>query len=120
MYFKQIGKNRYRVQRSADDNTFIGTVDKQEYDSISMLTDKRTKKRFWRAYGFSGGWRSTSKKMFATREEAGEFLIKDASHSYNDRDMQWTKKQGQSASLKEAKEHSLLNSRSNGGGRQFS
>lgn len=107
MYFKQIGKNRYRVNPSPTDNTFIGTVEKQEYDSINMVTGRRTKKRFWRAFGVSGGWRATSKRMFRTREEAGEFLIKDAKRSYSDRDMQWTRKQGESAVLKEAKAVSI-------------
>lgn len=103
MHFKQIGKNRYRVEKSPTDNSFIGTVEKQEYDSISMLTGRRTKRRFWRAFGVSGGWRATSKRMFRTREEAGEFLIKDAKRSYSDRDMQWTRKQGESAALIRAK-----------------
>jgi len=120
MHFKQLGRNRYRVTPSADDNAHIGTVEKQEYDSISIVTGRRTKRRFWRAFGVSGGWRSTSKRMFATREEAAEFLIRDSKLAYGDRDMQWTKKQGQSAAAKEAKERSLLNSRSTGGGRSFS
>lgn len=103
MHFKQIGKHRYRVEISPEDNTLIGTVEKQEYDSISIATGRRTKKRFWRAFGHSGGWKSTSKKMFATREEAGEFLIKDSKVAYGDRKTQWVKKQGESAALKEAK-----------------
>lgn len=103
MHFKQIGKNRYRVQNSAEDNTHIGTVEKQEYDSINIKSGRRTKRRFWRAFGVSGGWKATSKRMFATREEAGAFLIKDAKVAYRDRDMEWTKKQGESAALKEAK-----------------
>lgn len=103
MHFKQIGKNRYRVEKSEDDDSLIGTVEKQEYDSINIATGKRTKKRFWRAFGHSGGWKSTSKKMFATREEAAAFLIKDSKVAYADRDMQWTKKQGESAALKEAR-----------------
>ena len=103
MHFKQIGRNRYRVIPTADDNTHYGTVEKQEYDSINIATGRRTKRRFWRAFGVSGGWRATSKKMFATREEAAAFLIKDAKLAYGDRKMQWTKKQGESAALKEAK-----------------
>lgn len=103
MHFKQIGKHRYRVEVSPEDDTLIGTVEKQEYDSISIASGKRTKRRFWRAFGVSGGWKATSKKMFATREDAGKFLIKDAKVAYQDRDMQWTKKQGESAALKEAK-----------------
>lgn len=103
MHFKQIGKNRYRVSPSAEDDTHIGTVEKQEYDSIIIATGTRTKKRFWRAFGVSGGWKVTSKRMFATREEAAAFLIKDSQRAYADRAMQWTKKQGESAALKEAK-----------------
>ncbi len=103
MHFKQIGKNRYRVQPSLEDNTHVGTVEKQEYDSINVATGKRTKKRYWRAFGVSGGWKATSKKMFTTCEEAGAFLIKDAKLAYGDREMRWTKRQGASAALKEAK-----------------
>ncbi len=103
MHFKQIGKNRYRVEKSEDDDSLIGMIEKQEYDSINIATGKRTKKRFWRAFGVSGGWKATPKRMFATREEAGAFLIKHAKVAYRDRDMQWTKKQGESAALKEAK-----------------
>jgi hypothetical protein len=103
MHFKQIGKNRYRVERSPTDDSFIGTVEKQEYDSINMATGARTKKRFWRAFGVSGGWKATSKRMFGSREEAAAFLIKDSKLAYADRDMQWTKRQGESAALKEAK-----------------
>lgn len=102
MHFRQIGKNRYRVVLSPEDDPFIGTVEKQEYDSINIGSGRRTKKRFWRAFGVSGGWKATSKRMFATREEAAAFLIKDSKLNYADRDMQWTKRQGESAALKEA------------------
>lgn len=103
MYFKAIGKNRYRVTPSEDDNTHIGTVEKQEFDSIDMATGKRSRRRFWRAFGVASGWRATSKRMFATREEAAAFLIKDSKRAYADRSMEWKTKQGESAALKEAK-----------------
>jgi hypothetical protein len=103
MYFREIGHNRYRVQKDKDDHTFYGTVEKQEYVSINMATGKRTIKRFWCVFGRSGGWRQASKQTFATREEAGKFLLKEAKQPYHDKAMHWTKRQGESAALKEAK-----------------
>lgn len=103
MHFKQIGRNRYRVEHSPTDHRFVGTVEKQEYDSINIGSGRHTKRRFWRAFGVSGGWRATSKQMFKTREEAAEFLIEDSKRTYTDRNMQWTNRQGESAAPKKAK-----------------
>lgn len=104
MYFHAIGRNRYRVQKSKDDTEFYGTVEKQEYTSIDIETGKRTPKAIWKAYGKAGGWKVTSKMNFKTREEAGEFLIEDAKIPYNKKAMHWTKRQGESETLKASKE----------------
>jgi hypothetical protein len=106
MYFREIGRNRYAVHRDKDDEQFHGTVEKHEYVSISMATGKRVTKRFWKAYGAGGGWCQTSKEQFATREDAGAFLLKEADTPYADKKMHWTKRQGESATLKAAKEGS--------------
>lgn len=103
MYFREIGRNRYRVHKTKDDDTFYGTVEKQEYDSIDMATGKRVVKRFWKAHGAAGGWRQASKKQFKTREEAGEFLLKEAETPYANKEMHWTKHQGESSTLKATK-----------------
>jgi hypothetical protein len=100
MIFTAVGPNRYSVHRSANDCAHHGTVEKQEYTSIDMKTGKRVVKRFWIACGRASGWRSASKQKFKTREEAAEFLLKESSTPYADRDMQWTKKQGQTAAAK--------------------
>lgn len=106
MYFREIGPSRYRVHKDEYDDKFYGTVEKQEYISIDMATGKRMTKRLWKAYGAAGGWRQTSKEHFTTREAAGEFLLKDAKTPYSSKIMHWTKRQGQSATLKAAKEGS--------------
>lgn len=106
MYFRAIGRNHYRVQKNKDDDTFHGTVEKQEYVSIDMDTGKRVTKYFWKAHGAAGGWRQASKQQFKTREEAGEFLLKEAKTPYSSKSMHWAKHQGASAALKVAKEKS--------------
>lgn len=103
MYFKDIGRNRYAVHKDENDETFYGTVEKHEYDSINMATGKRVTKRFWKAHGKAGGWRKASKQQFTTREEAGEYLLKDAATPYNKKKSHWSKRQGESAVLKAAK-----------------
>lgn len=103
MYFREIGRNHYRVHKNKDDTTFYGTVEKQEYVSIDMKTGKRVTKCFWKAHGASGGWRQASKQQFRTREEAGELLLKEAKTPYSSKSMHWTKHQGESATLKAAK-----------------
>jgi hypothetical protein len=60
-------------------------------------------KRFWKAHGVDGGWRQVSKKHFATREEAGAFLLKEAATPYAKKATQWNKKQGESAAQKARK-----------------
>ena len=103
MYFKEIGRNRYRVFKNKNDAKFYGTVDKQEYVSIEMSTGKRVTKHFWKAHGAEGGWRQVTKKQFLTREEAGEFLLKEATKSYAEKATHWTKRQGESAAQKAIK-----------------
>jgi|ERR1700677_2059049 len=103
MHFEDLGRNRYRVFKSKSDIKFYGTVEKQEYTSIDMATGRRVTKRFWKAHGADGGWRQASKKHFGTREEAGEFLLKEAATPYAKKATHWTKKQGESAAQKERK-----------------
>jgi len=103
MIFKQIGPNRYRVQRDEKDTKHHGTIEKQEYTSINMETGKRTTRVFWIACGPAGGWREASKEKFDTREEAGHALLKESKSKYADRKMAWSRRQGESDRLKAAK-----------------
>jgi hypothetical protein len=104
MYFREIGRNRYRVFKSKNDTKFYGTVEKQEYVSIDMKTGRRVTTRFWKAHGADGGWRqAASKQRFNTRDEAGAFLLKEAATPYAQKATHWTKKQGKSAAQKAAK-----------------
>lgn len=100
MYFREIGHNRYAVHRNKDDDKFYGTVEKQEYVSITMVTGRRITKRFWKANGTSGGWRQAQKGQFASREEAGSFLLKEADVPYSDKSTHWHRRQGESAAHK--------------------
>jgi hypothetical protein len=103
MHFEDLGRNRYRVFKNKNDIKFYGTVEKEEYVSIDMATGRRMTKRFWKACGYADGWRQISKEHFATREEAGLFLLKEAATPYAKKATRWTKKQGESAALKAAK-----------------
>lgn len=102
MHFRDIGRNRFGVYKSAKDDKFYGTVEREEYVSIDMATGKRTVKRIWKAYGRAGGWREANNEQFATREDAGAFLIKEAATPYGKKKSHWTKRQGESAALKAA------------------
>ena len=101
MHFKQIGKNRYKVLRHPDDTEFHGTVEKQEY--VSIIDGARKNVVKWTAHGIAAGWRESKKQSFATREEAAAFLLKENDVPYHERDMHWSKRQGESADLKKAK-----------------
>jgi hypothetical protein len=106
MYFREIGRNRYRVYKNKNDDKFYGTIEKEEYVSIDMSTGKRVTKRLWKVHGRAGGWRTASKEHFATREAAGKFLLKDAAQPYNEKPTHWntwTRNQGESEVLKETK-----------------
>jgi viroplasmin and RNaseH domain-containing protein len=103
MYFEDLGCNRYRVFKSKSDAKFYGTIVKQEYVSIDMATGRRVTKRLWKANGADGGWKQASKKHFDTREEAGTFLLKEATTPYAKKATHWAKKQGESVTQKARK-----------------
>lgn len=103
MYFRDIGRNRFGVYKNAKCETFYGTVEKEEYVSINMRTGRRVIKRIWKAHGaHAGGWRAADTERYATREEAGAFLIKEAKTPYGKKKSHWTKRQGVTAALKAA------------------
>lgn len=93
MYLHDIGRNRYRVHKSRDDNQICGIVERHEYVSISMATGERVTKRFWRSYGKSG-WREMHKGHFPTAEAAAASLIKDAAIPYGSKQTRWSKRYG--------------------------
>lgn len=102
MYFRDIGRNRFGIYKNAKCETFYGTVEKEEYVSIKMATGKRTPKCVWKAYGRAPGWREATNKTFATREEAGAYLVKEAKTPYGRKKSHWTKRQGETAAIKAA------------------